>query len=290
MGPRTVYCRPDLTPAAAPPVRRLRTPGSDESNAMRDDEHTEARPWFEEAFAHGYLDVYPHRDLAAARAEGGGLVAGGLGGGSGGRVLDLGCGFGRHSLAMAEAGLDVTGLDLSADLLARAGTLEGGEALAGRLVRGDMRALPFAAAGFDAVVLLFSSFGYFDEAGNARVLDEVARVLRPGGVALFDLMNADRIRATLVPSSRTERDGRVLLERRRLEDFGRRVTKDVVLREADGTERHWREDVRMYGPAELAALLAPRGLAVERVDGDFDGRAAAPDSPRRIVWARRLPA
>ena len=39
-----------------------------------------------------------------------------------------------------------------------------------------LRDLPFAAGGFDGVVMLFSSFGYFDDAGNARVLDEVARV------------------------------------------------------------------------------------------------------------------
>ena len=244
---------------------------------------TASRPWYEEAFAKGYLAVYPHRDLPAARAEVAGLRRGGLRG----RVLDLGCGFGRHALAMREEGLDVTGLDLSEDLLVRASSLEGGGALAGRLARGDMRKLPFAPASFDAVTMLFSSFGYFDDAGNAQVLDEVGRVLRPGGTAVFDLMNAERIRATLVPESCTERKGFVLYERRRLEEWGRRVKKEVVLRGHDGSVQRWHEDVRLYGAQEFRALLAPRGLAVLRIDGDFEGGEAGADAPRRIVWAAR---
>jgi len=238
---------------------------------------TSSQPWYRDAFEHGYLEVYPHRDAAAARAEVEGLVRGGLEG----RVLDLGCGFGRHTLAMRRQGLSAVGLDLSADLLERAEELEG------RLVRGDMRALPFTDRAFDGVTMLFSSFGYFDERENAMVLDELARLLRPGGMVVLDLMNADRIRATLVPESRKERDGRVLIERRSLEEWGRRVTKAVTLLEPDGSERSWREDVRLYGPEELRALLNPRGLDVARVEGDFDGSEATPDSPRHIVWARR---
>ena len=238
---------------------------------------TPSHPWYQDAFERGYLEVYPHRDVAAARAEVAGLVRRGLAG----RVLDLGCGFGRHTVAMREEGLSAVGLDLSADLLSRADGLEG------RLVRGDMRELPFADRSFDGVTMLFSSFGYFDDRENARVLDELSRILRSGGTAVLDLMNADRIRATLVPESRSERDGRVLIERRRLEEWGRRVTKEVSLREPDGSERSWREDVRLYGPEELRALLDPRGLDVIRVEGDFDGSEAASNSPRRIVWARR---
>lgn len=242
------------------------------------------RPWFEEAFGHGYLEVYPHRDLAAARAEVAGLVRQGLAG----RTLDLGCGFGRHTLALREEGLDAFGLDLSAELLAHAASLDADGLLRGRLARGDVRRLPFRSATFDGVLMLFSSFGYFDDAGNAAVAAQVARLVRAGGVAVLDVMNPARIRATLVPESLTERGRYELHERRRLTEDGRRVVKDVTLRrrDADG-ERRWREDVRLYEPDELATLLAGAGLRVERTLGDFDGAPFTAESPRQIGWARR---
>jgi len=253
-------------------------PGNDESSGAPGS----SRAWFEAAFEKGYLEVYPHRDLTSARVEVGGRIARVLSG----RVLDLGCGFGRHSLAMLERGLEVYGMDLSADLLSSAGALEGGAALEGRLVRGDFRRPPFRDGSFDAVVMLFSSFGYFDDEGNRHVAGEVARLLRAGGSAVFDLMNPFRIRAELVPSSRTERKGLLLVENRVLADEGRRVQKEVELVFASGDRRHWREDVRLYEPEEVRKLLAGVGLEVERTDGEFDGRPFETDSPRQIVWAR----
>jgi SAM-dependent methyltransferase len=235
------------------------------------------RPWYDSAFERGYLELYPHRDLSAARAEIAGLVARGVGG----RVLDLGCGFGRHLRALREHGLAALGLDRSTELLRHADA-----SLAGRLVRGDFRALPFRAQHFDAVLMLFSSFGYFEDGENARTLGELARVLAPGGLALLDVMNPTRIRATLVPESFTRRGALEIHERRRLERGGTRVVKEVRLVAEGGAERSWREDVRLYEPDELASLLAAAGLRALRTEGDFDGRAFGPDAPRQIIWAR----
>lgn len=236
------------------------------------------RPWYDTAFEDGYLDVYPHRDLAPARAEVAGLARRGLSG----RVLDLGCGFARHLLALREHGFDAFGLDRSLALLGRA---EPG--LRGRLARGDFRALPFRGGAFDSALMLFSSFGYFDEGENARVLAELARVLAPGGTVVLDLMNPARVKATLVPESRTRRGALEILERRWLERDGTRVVKDVQVRNDDGDERRWREDVRLYEPGELELLLAENGLVLTRCEGDFDGRPFTPDALRQIVWARK---
>jgi len=196
-------------------------------------------------------------------------------------VLDLGCGFGRHLAVLRERGVDGVGLDRSLALLRRAD-----ECLRGRLARGDFRALPYRAHAFAAVVMLFSSFGYFEDDENARVLGELARVLAPGGVAVLDLMNPARVRGTLVPESRTRRGALAILERRALERGGRRVVKDVHVRADDGRERRWREDVRLYEPAELDELLARAGLELVRREGDFDGRPFDAEAPRQIVWAR----
>ncbi len=245
------------------------------------------RPWYETAFEDPYLEVYAHRDLASARVEVEGLLARGLWDVRG-RLLDLGCGFGRHLLALREHGFDAVGLDRSPGLLARAATLGDG-ALRGRLVRGDFRNLPFHARSFEALLMLFSSFGYFSDEENARVLGEIGRILRPRGLAVFDLMNPSRVRAQLVPETRTERGGFEIIERRRLQDRDRRVVKDVRLHASDGSERSWTEDVRLYETAELGEMLAAAGLTLVRVDGDFDEVPLDPASPRMIVWANRGP-
>ncbi len=100
------------------------------------------------------------------------------------------------------AGVRVTGVDLSAALLAEARGVRPGLPGAPTYVRADMRALPFFGPQFDGVVSLFTSFGYFDApADDARVFAEVARVLAPGGRFLLDFLHAPVVRATLVPAS-----------------------------------------------------------------------------------------
>lgn len=239
--------------------------------------------WYEEAFGSDYRRVYAHRDLESARGEVAFLISLGLEG----RVLDLCCGFGRHTLALRERDIDVFGLDLSMDLLREARTLERADLLAGRLLRGDATLLPFRRGTFSGVVNLFSSFGYFGELGDARMLSEIARVLAPGGRCVLDLMNPAHVRANL--RSESSREGRDFLvrETRALADGGRRVVKDVELRLSDGGIRRWREDVRLYEEAEIRSLLAGRGLSVRSLHGDYDGGPLQPDSPRLLIHALR---
>lgn len=247
-------------------------------------------PWYVEAFRSDYREVYAHRNLTAAREEVRWLTEDVLSG-TRGVVLDDCCGFGRHSVAMSERGLDVVGIDLSFDLLRSARELEGesdaAALLRGRLAQADMRALPFADGAFGAVVNLFTSFGYLGDEGDAQALAEMARVLAPGGTLVMDLMNPAAIRRGLVPSSREERDGIVLEAERRLENGGRRVVKEVRLTTADGAERSWREEVRMFEPDELDERLLALGLRVERRAGDFSGERFDPaEAARQIVVAR----
>jgi SAM-dependent methyltransferase len=242
-----------------------------------------ADPWFVEAFRAEYIDVYAHRDLATARREVRYLIEQGLRG----RVLDLCCGFGRHTLALAERGIDALGIDLSQDLLERAQRGEEHALLRGRLIRGDARRVPLADECVDAVIVLFSSFGYFGDEGDRDVLAEIRRIVRPGARVVLDLMNPAQIRASLVPSSRRRVNGSVLDERRSLEDGGRRVVKQVRLVRADGSERSWRESVRMYEPAEIADLLRARDFELEQTHGGFDASPFTATSDRQIVRALR---
>ncbi len=239
--------------------------------------------WYEDAFRADYLRVYPHRDLEAARAEVKWLLAQGVGG----RTLDLCCGFGRHTLLLAEAGVDVFGLDLSRDLLLQSRSLpQGDKLLGGRLVRADAREIPFATGAFRTVVNLFSSFGYFGELGDAQVLRDLARVLAPGGLAVLDLMNPSFVRAGLRAESVREGADFLLRESRSLLEGGRRVVKEVELR-TDGDVRRWREDVRLYELPEFRQLARDVRLELLDVRGGFDDSPHSASSPRMLVRLRR---
>ncbi|GAA3010021.1 SAM-dependent methyltransferase [Streptomyces fulvorobeus] len=101
--------------------------------------------------------------------------------GPGSRVLDLGCGTGRPALRIADrTGADVTGISISHKQVERATALAADRGLADRVrfERADAMDLPFAAGSFDAVIALESIIHMPD---RARVLRQVARVLRPGG-------------------------------------------------------------------------------------------------------------
>lgn len=240
-------------------------------------------PWYVTAFRSEYRSVYPHRDLESARKE----VAWAHEVGIQGRVLDLCCGFGRHSLALRELGVRVVGVDLSPELLRDSHELDGEVSISDRLVRGDARTLPFVDEGFDGLVNLFSSFGYFGDEGDQEVLKEVVRVSRAGALCLFDLMLPSTIRAGLVPESKRETEVGLLIERRSLEEAGRRVVKRVRLEGRAGEVQEWREDVRLYEPEELEELFEGAGLEVMGRFGGLAGEDFDEAASRQVVLTKR---
>ena len=238
--------------------------------------------WFESAFGADYLAIYAHRDLPQARRD----VAGLLGLGLSGRVLDLAAGAGRHLEALGERGLVAVGMDLSPELVAaaRPGL---------RLVRADSRRPPFRPASFDVALSLFSSFGYLrDRAEDTAQLAAVAPLLAPGGRLFLDLPQAARLRAELVPRSTRTVAGQELNEVRQLVEGGRRVVKDLTLvGSGSSPTRSYREELNLYDPDELEALLGEAGFAVEARWGDLSGLLFADGesgSLRQVVRARRL--
>jgi SAM-dependent methyltransferase len=100
------------------------------------------------------------------------------------RVLDLGCGLGRHALLFARSGLGVDAFDLSPEAVREVEARALAERLAVTARHGDMHALPYGDAAFDCLVA-FHVIYHTDRSGLQRILSEIARVLAPGGEAFL---------------------------------------------------------------------------------------------------------
>ncbi len=238
--------------------------------------------WFREAFDHDYLTIYARRNEEEARHQVAFLLAQ-LALPAGARILDLGCGPGRHAVQLSRRGFRVTCLDLSLPLLKLA------EARSNRplwKLRADMRHIPIGKP-FDAVVSFFTSFGYFDNSrDDLNVLREVSRILRPGGVFFLDLPNPLHLRSTLVPYSEERRDSTVLRQWRWYNPETCRVEKQIAIRTENGIRRV-RESVRCYTLEEIRELLEKAGLSLEQIWGDFDGQPYTTLSPRILTLSRK---
>ncbi len=238
--------------------------------------------WYKEWFGQDYLDLYAHRDEEEAERHVA-FVSSHLGEAPRGKVLDLACGAGRHQLALVRHGLDVVGVDLSITLLATApGACR---------VAGDMRALPFRDASFCWVLNFFTSFGYFEsERENFRVLEEIVRLLEPGGRFMIDFLNRDRVIAELKHREIQQIGGREVAIERWYDPATRRINKRMQLAADTGRPTNYLESVRAYSSDEVTIGARWAGLEVDALYGDFSGETYTSDSPRLIVVGHKPPA
>ena len=204
------------------------------------------------------------------------------------QVLDLACGFGRHAIGMAKLGHQVTGLDFNPKYLEIAS--EDARAAGANITwrAGDMRDLGPAPV-YDGVYSYFTSFGYFEDDENERVLDAVARVLRPKRRFLLDLMNRDWVLTHTQQRTWTQRDdGALLMEETSLELVRSRVISRQILIDPQGGPQVTKEySLRAYTCAELTALLRRHGFQVRDVWGGVEREPFSAESRRLVIVAER---
>lgn len=205
-----------------------------------------------------------------------------------GCVLDLACGYGRHAIAMAMRGHRVTGLDFNThylDIAAEEGRAAGAQI---EWRPGDMRELPFDAE-FDGVYSFFTSFGYYDDEENERVLAGIARALKPGGRFLIEMLNRDWLLTH--PQQRTwtqQDDGALLMEETTIELAASRVITRQMLIDPQGGPRVTKEyALRAYTCAELTSLLRRNGLRVIETWGGINREPYTTESRRLALLSER---
>jgi SAM-dependent methyltransferase len=199
------------------------------------------------------------------------------------RILDMPCGYGRHSTELHRKGFLVTGVDRHRPFLADARAA----APAAEWIEADMREFKRPQA-FDAVLNLYTSFGYFeDPEDDRRVARNAFESLRPGGALVIDTMSKEVLAGKYQERGWQElEDGSKLLTRCIIEDGWRAVRNEWTLLKGDERRETWFWN-RLYSGTELERLLLDTGFADVRLHGWFDGRPYGPGAPRLVAVARR---
>ncbi len=243
--------------------------------------------WFEdEVFWNKlYPFLFTDRKLEAAEAEVGSVLE--LAGLEQGDVLDLACGPGRHSVALAKRGFRVTGVDLSPFLLRKARERARAENVDVEWVQEDMRRF-VRPEGFDLAISLFTSFGYFEsKADDLRVLRNIHQSLRGGGALVIEMAGREPLARRFQPTTSKElADGRLLVERHEVVDDWNRLKNEWIVIE-DDTATTFRFEVRVYSGQELKYRLLEAGFADVRLHGGYDRSEYGLNAERLVAVAHR---
>ena len=202
-----------------------------------------------------------------------------------GAVLDLCCGPGRHSVAFAQRGFRVSGVDRTRFLLNKARQFARKAKVPVEFVQSDMRKF-VRPDSFDLAVNLFTSFGYFDNKNDdLMVLKNVHASLKPGGVFVMDMAGKERLAKVFQPVHSTQHaDGTVLIEVHEIFDDWTRIRNEWILLKGDKSLR-FKFHHTIYSGQELKALLHQAGFTKIKLYGDFEAHPYGPNSTRLVAVA-----
>jgi SAM-dependent methyltransferase len=244
-------------------------------------------PWWATYFTSHYATLYKGPLADELRTEHDVETLARLFAGTEKPVLDLCCGYGRHVALLAKAKIPVVGLDFSSALLAATRV-----PIRPRLVRGDMRSLPFRTGSLDGVAMMFNSFGYFTEEENLSVLREVARVLSPAGRLVMELPSRRGMEAIAeeTPAAISHNGTVTIYESWSVEEESGRL-RGKGHWELRGEQQQWDISLRLHTPVELSKLLREAGFQgpVEfRPNDEFHllGTETAAPKPGDGIWKR----
>ena len=235
--------------------------------------------WFGSEY---YWLLYSHRDCEEAKLFIDNLIAF-LAISPGSKILDCGCGRGRHSIYLNEKGFEVTGFDISEKNIIVA-KKDKKENLYFHVH--DMRTI-FRANYYDAAVNLFTSFGYFEnDSENNKVFKSIAGALKKNGWFVLDFMNAEKERGGLIPSEKLRIDG-IDFEVKRCSE-NNFIRKEISV-SVQGKKYSFSERVKTYTRTVLENFFTQNKMEVIHLFGDYQlSKFNEASSGRLILVGRKI--
>lgn len=256
--------------------------------------------WWETVFDEKYLKTYVDTVTPERTAKEVNLILERINLKKGGRILDLACGYGRHAIELARKGYRVTGVDFSKLFIELARNEAKKQNVHVSFIRDDMRKIAFKNK-FDAIINMFTSFGYFDgKNDHVIVFRNISRALKPGGKFLMDLSNAlgwllimsqkgaiDKGSGLLTMLTKDKLSNGLAVETKN--EFNPESLRSLMTRtwREKGKTRDYTISVRVFFLPELKKMMQENGLRVEKVWGKLDGSPFRMDSPRLVVLATK---
>jgi SAM-dependent methyltransferase len=199
-------------------------------------------------------------------------------------LLDLCCGIGRHSIPLAQKQYRVTGIDANPDYVRTAISNAITKKVDAKFIQGDVRNNPFVNK-FEAAICVWSSFGYYSEDDDFRILKGVHKALKANGRFLIDVPNRDFIINHFRPRDWTKAGSGYVMEKRFFQVDSSRMQTSWIFA-GDGRLTRKKSEMRLYALHELEALLLKARFKIVKRYGNFQGGRPGLVTPRLILVTR----
>ena len=208
------------------------------------------------------------------------------------RILDLACGFGRHSLEFARRGYEVVGVDITKAYIEDANKEVSLQTLTAEFLCLDIREVSFQNE-FDVVLnMADGAIGYLEnDTENLKIFDVIARALKPGGKHVMDIMNADYAdshfpcklfdageHGLTLSQFEWDKETGIMIYGQIDTLYGTPLPKPVF---DEGCP------TRLYHPIEIQNILGARGMHILHTYSDFTGTPASKHNMQMIIMSER---
>jgi 2-polyprenyl-3-methyl-5-hydroxy-6-metoxy-1,4-benzoquinol methylase len=183
------------------------------------------------------------------------------------RILDIGCGTGRHAIELSKRGYRITGVDLSESQLARAREKAAKESLAIDFRRHDARELPFKEEFDLAIMLCEGGFPLMEtDEMNYRILRSAAMSLKPKGKFIFTTLNGlfPLFHSVKEFLAAVTKEGNATYENNTFDLMTFRDRSTTIFEDDSGDKKELQSDERYYVPSEITWLL--KSLGFKKID------------------------